>query len=525
MTQHISIEAERLALQDGLDARKTQAERNRLGQFATPTSLAVDILREGKKLLGRGEKARFLDPAIGTGSFYSALLSVFPGGRIQWAKGFEIDAHYGEPARSLWEKSGLEITLTDFTAQPAPTCDDAKANLVVCNPPYVRHHHLTQDEKARLHKATLHASGIPLNGLAGLYCHFLCLSHAWLARNGAALWLVPSEFMDVNYGARVKEYLLEAVTLERVHRFDPADVQFGDAIVSSAVVCFRNSPRPMGHVVRFTYGGTLANPRIVREVSADTLHPKSKWTGIPLGDAHDGDHEKEACLADLFTIRRGIATGANGFFIMPEEKADALGLPRAMLTPVLPSPRCLEVDEIDADEKGVPNVSRRLMLVNCRLPEADIRQEFPKLWAYLQEGISAGVSERYLCKHREPWYSQENRPPAPFLCTYMGRHKKNKTVFRFILNNSRATAANVYLLLYPKPRLAKAIGGSRAKRRAVWEALCNIDSESLTGVGRVYGGGLHKMEPKELAAAPAHTVLAVVPEAAPSQAQATLFPA
>ena len=42
----------RLALQGGLDAEKEQAERNRMGQFATPTGLAVDILRYAKAYLG-----------------------------------------------------------------------------------------------------------------------------------------------------------------------------------------------------------------------------------------------------------------------------------------------------------------------------------------------------------------------------------------------------------------------------------------------------------------------------------------
>jgi len=193
-----------------------------------------------------------------------------------------------------------------------------------------------------------------------------------------------------------------------------------------------------------------------------------------------------------------------------------------MLKPVLPSPRHLDADEIEADSEGIPRIEHRLVLIDCDLPEEDVRHEFPKLWAYLEEGVVAGISERYLCKHRDPWYSQESRAPAPFLCTYMGRHKEDRAVFRFILNHSRATAANVYLLLYPKPRLAKAISGSKAKMHAVWEALCRIDAESLTNVGRVYGGGLHKLEPKELAAAPAEAVLEVVPEARPSKA--TLFP-
>ena len=79
MSQIINtLEKQRVALQAGLDAGKTQAERNRLGQFATPTTLAQDILRYAATLLSPDERVRFLDPAIGTGAFYSALRHVFP---------------------------------------------------------------------------------------------------------------------------------------------------------------------------------------------------------------------------------------------------------------------------------------------------------------------------------------------------------------------------------------------------------------------------------------------------------------
>ena len=77
------LEARRLAIQDALDAEKDAAQRNRMGQFATPTALAVNILRYAKRHFGKTEKILFIDPAIGTGSFYSALLDVFPKNRIE----------------------------------------------------------------------------------------------------------------------------------------------------------------------------------------------------------------------------------------------------------------------------------------------------------------------------------------------------------------------------------------------------------------------------------------------------------
>jgi hypothetical protein len=44
----------------------------------------------------------------------------------------------------------------------------------------------------------------------------------------------------------------------------------------------------------------------------------------------------------------------------------------------------------------------------------------------------------------------------------------------------------------------------------VFEALKTIDTDSFVGEGRVYGGGLFKMEPRELAAIPADFITKAV---------------
>jgi hypothetical protein len=130
------------------------------------------------------------------------------------------------------------------------------------------------------------------------------------------------------------------------------------------------------------------------------------------------------------------------------------------------------------------------------------------MWEYLEAGVAAGISKGYLCRNRSPWYAQEDRPPSPFLCTYMGRQgKPGRNPFRFILNRSQATAANVYLLLYPKPALQRALAAHPELVEAVWRALKRISPDELIGQGRVYGGGLHKVEPKELANASAVGIL------------------
>jgi adenine-specific DNA-methyltransferase len=500
------IEQRRLALQADLDGKKTQAERNRRGQFATPTALARDILRYSATLLPADEKVSFLDPAIGIGSFYSALRKEFPKRMIAEAIGFEIDAHYGLPAVKLWAGSGLSIKLSDFTnAKPSP-----RFNLVICNPPYVRHHHIENDAKKGLQIRTQEASGMKISGLAGLYCHFLGLSHAWMTDGGIAGWLIPSEFMDVNYGQAVKRYLLENVTLLHIHRFDPNDVQFADALVSSAIVWFRKTPPPKDHTVTFSFGGTLLDPKLSREVSAQALANEPKWTRFPVSDTRV--RSNRPVLSDFFQIKRGIATGDNDYFILDAKEIAAHGLPMEVFNPILPSPRYVTNDEITADSNGLPEIERRLFLLNTRLSEAEIKARYKTLYAYIEDGKTRGIQERYICRHRTPWYAQEKRPPAPIICTYIGRSDtKNGRPFRFILNNSKATIANVYLAMYPTARLARALELDPALIRRVWAVLNAITPDELLGEGRVYGGGLHKLEPKELANVDATAISLLAP--------------
>ncbi len=521
MSQTIdALEKQRFALQAELDARKMPAERNRLGQFATPSLLAVDILRYASTLLPEGRKVRFLDPAIGTGAFYSALRKIFPKQRIAEALGFEIDPHYEEPASQLWEKSGLVMKLADFThEEPSP-----RFNLVICNPPYVRHHHLQNGDKVRLQSRTCNASGMKVNGLAGLYCHFLGLAHAWLADDGIAGWLIPSEFMDVNYGQAVKRYLLDKVTLLHIHRFDPNDVQFADALVSSAIVWFRKSPPPANHDVTFTFGGTLFDPKLSRKVPARELAHEAKWTRFP--NAEIRIKGTAPTLSDFFRIKRGLATGDNDYFILDAEEIAARSLPMEVFRPILPSPRYLPDNEIMADENGLPVLDRRLFLLDTRLPENEISERFPALFDYLQGGKHRDINERYLCRHRAPWYAQENRPPAPVICTYLGRgDTKSGRPFRFILNNSKATVANVYLAMYPTPGLTRVLEDDPALIRRIWEVLNQISPEQLLGEGRVYGGGLHKLEPGELANVDATTIAGLIPDLkiSPAAKQLGLF--
>ncbi|MBW4467984.1 MAG: Eco57I restriction-modification methylase domain-containing protein [Pegethrix bostrychoides GSE-TBD4-15B] len=497
-----TLEQKRLLLLTSFEATKTKEARNKLGQFATPPALARAIIKQAISFLPPETQIRFLEPGFGTGAFYSALLETVPHTRIAAATGFEIDKAYG--ACQIWSDLNLSLHLEDFT-KASPSLDKPeKFNLILCNPPYVRHHHLENDTKKRLQSKTAEVSGMELSGLAGLYGHFLGLSHPWLSEDGIGAWLIPSEFMDVNYGKAIKDYLLSRVTLLQVHRFDPNDVQFDDALVSSAVLFLKNGAPPKNHQVTFTFGSSLATPRLEKRVSVEALRTEPKWTRFP---ALDAKILTDCPLSSFFTIKRGIATGDNKFFTLSSDVIAQRGLPLECFRPILPSPRYLKTDIIEAHPDGTPILENGLYVLNCRLPESLLRERYPSLWAYLEEGKEQEVHNRYLCQHRTPWYAQEQRLPTPFICTYLGRSdSQSGRPFRFILNHSKAIASNVYLLLYPNPAVSKLLEQKPALLTAVWEALNAICPNALLEEGRVYGGGLHKMEPRELGNVSALTI-------------------
>ena len=496
------LEEERLLVQAALDLEKTAQERNRLGQFATPGPLAHEVMLASVSHIDLdklGEPIRFLDPALGTGAFWSALKAM-PNHSAAHGVGIEMDRIFADTSRRLWARTGLEVRCEDFTRCAAPSREQDRFDLVVCNPPYVRHHHIAKERKRALRIASARAGGVHISGLAGLYCHFLALAHPWMRRGAIAAWLIPSEFMDVNYGTALKQYLMQAVTLLQVHQFDPNDIQFDDALVSSAVVIFQNELPALNHKVEFTRGASLNAPTTRRQVAVKELRPGDRWTQFSSGmkkQVASSTATRQVQLQDIFAIRRGLVTGGNEFFVLAEQQTKDLQMSREYLTPILPGPRYLPDLEVMARNDGTPELRKRQFLIDCQLNEDAVQKKFPELWSYLRSASDA-VRNRYICRNRSPWYRQEKRPAAPLLCTYLGRQRSGRRPFRFILNHSAATAANTYHLLYPLPMLNNAMRADPDLLRQIWHHLNTVDAGDLLRESRVYGGGLHKLEPSEL---------------------------
>src|SRR5262249_42652768 len=107
----------------------------------------------------------------------------------------------------------------------------------------------------------------------------------------------------------------------------------------------------------------------------------------------------------------------------------------------------------------------------------------------------------------------------------MGRAANRGKLFRFLRNKSEATAHNVYQLRYPTGPLKAALARDPSLYQRLFDMLRSLDTDRIKADGRVYGGGLFKMEPRELAKIPADFLPEALglPEIAALGRQGTLF--
>lgn len=468
------------------DARKARG----MDLFLTPPELAVEITECALGFIPSSEEIDFGDPAVGNGVFFSAL-HYLAGLRMGSAIGVEIDPGRCEAARRRLAHKGLEVFEGDYLHLD----DLPHRSLILANPPYKRYQDLrttvTDKWRGRISKEL----GISVSGQASLYVYFLLLSHLWMRDGAVAAWLVPSEFLETKYGKAIRQYLVEKVELLRIHTYSSDSVQFENAFVSSTVLIFRKASTRLDCGVALTSGGSLNSPFSSQEVACGELARSDKWR-IPWISSPTSNDDA-LLLGDVFEVQRGIATGANEFFIMEREIARSRNLDESVLKPLLPKARVLATDIVEDAGDGYPDVHPQLCLLDTGLDWDTLKRLYPSVASYL-ESAGDDVRNASLVKRRRPWYQQEQRLPAPFLCTYMGRGGSGGASLRFIRNKSKALATNTYLLLRPIPPIVSAIESGLGSLEELFSLLNSITVESLELSGRSYVGGLHKIEPREL---------------------------
>lgn len=461
----------------------TGPQRRPMGQFYTPF-WAGDVMASW--ILEAGPK-RVLDPGVGSGAL-SISVAQHPRRGIARILGVDADPVAIEMANTnvrLRGIRGFEGRACDFLLDEVGVTPDA----VICNPPYSRHHAIPERDKRAIHEGLQRRLGLKLSGLSGLHVLFLVRALELAAPDARLAFITPSDWLDVNYGRKVKEYLLERASVEAMILIEPEHLFFEGVLTTAAITLIRKGCTGGETAVIRLSGDLPAAEDVIAAISRgqDGVPRESVCLTADAKWARPRPRKRRGMrLGEVARIRRGIATGANGFFVLSERARRRLGIPTAQLALCLASPKLIEGDEVSAESlESLPEDVPR-WLVDCR-DGSEIERATP-LGRYLRHGRDhLRVHEGYLASRRRPWYAQEMRASCPIVFSYFNRERP-----RFVRNRAEAVPLNNWLIVEPNP-------GVNADR--LFETLTSAAFiERLADHSRVYGGGLWKLEPKELEA-------------------------
>lgn len=430
------------------------------GQFATPPDLA-DLL------LGfclRQPSHSVLDPSCGDGvllrraAYWQSRQEASGEGERGPLYGIELDAAAASAAQAALPQA--HITTASFFALHPDAFEPFDA--IIGNPPYTRSEWIERLEpgaEAQLsafpaahepHDSDAHHPVLPyevwspLGGRAGLHAYFFLHSLGFLREGGRLGFVVPNGWLDVDYGARLKQFLLDhfriiAVIDSAVERW------FEDAGVNTCIIILEKSSQAddrAANRVRFVHlraplgellsAGPNDSQRVgaVEQVmarilpSSDRHSPSASVRVVPQAElpaaARWGKylrapdvywHKRAPAVVPLrqwATIHRGYTTGANSFFYLSRETVEQWRIEPECRRPLLKSLRRAHRLEI-----GAELADQDVLLVPPGA--ADLQQNHPRTVSYLGWGVAQGIHERRTCAGREPWYALPPQGPAPLL--------------------------------------------------------------------------------------------------------------
>lgn len=429
--------------------------------------------------------------------------------------------------------SGVRVSLeeADYFDFVLPDGTDA----VICNPPYTRHHNLTDATKTRLRSLCRKEFGAEVSRLAGLATYFLFKIISEMKEGARCAFIAPMQLLDARYGQSAKMVLLKRVEISAVIQFAPEMSAFPGVDVGAVVILFTKK-HPVAETVPFVKLRRLPNWEQLKMaltpahhsptngelkvtlVKHSSLHNIKKWCGIGSDDALYPDNLPEMAvvpLGRLASVVRGIATGANRFFALDDETVQKWHL-QQYVVPTLHRNREAQSLRFTIDDWNklrreghcvwllyLTNPVERLHHSQSTLSQVTSRSpqlEPPFLSDYISTGEREGFPRRSLISLRKTWYLMEKREPPPIIFPVLTRGTA-----RFIRNEANTRPLNMFSLVYPNDEIAK-----HGLVDIFWALLNSQFSTSrLPSVARTYGGNTLKVEPGELRDLPVMNPLAL----------------
>ncbi len=457
------------------EAIVTGRNRRRLGTFFTPRPVVEFMLDAAERVLP--DPKVVIDPGAGVGAFSLAAKRRWPHADV-----LAVDTNVVTLGLlGAQSDQAIDLILADYLAWTrGPNLPSGEPRLWVGNPPYTRH----QDLSMQLKRAGAAASGeLVTSGLAGLSAYFLAATVRSMAPADALCFLLPGSWTEARYGRPLRVGLrdLRSRSIDFVGFASDLDVFPGTRVTAMVLVLGPDGsglPRPMRTATaRLTLSGVSASKLTERSRVDGAISDLGGWLW-PRRRSLLADGVR---LGDIAKVRRGVATGANEYFLLTRKQRDLL--PETATVRAVRRLRHLQSNELTlVAHRELETQGERCWLLRI---DGDELLSHPAIAAWLEAAQEAGVAERYLAKHRDPWYRVEHIDPPDLLISPMGKRR-----MRVVTNEVRAIPSNALYGVYLKdPVAARAVG--------TW--LNGEDGQvALLEHARTYGADLFKLEPRDL---------------------------
>lgn len=470
-------------LEDNYMNNSNVAHRKKFAQFFTPQPIA-DLMSEW--LLGNNKLIKVLEPAFGLGIFSRTLLAKKTKLVI---KGFDIDETILNQAKTYFKsQKTVSLNLEDYMFNDWKNKYDG----IICNPPYLKFH--DYDNKLILEEVENNLK-FKFNGFTNLYTLFLLKSIFQLKKDGRAAYIIPSEFLNSDYGKLVKEYLLKTKTLRHLFVVDFKENVFDDAMTTASILLLAND-KNNSEINITTIDSKLDLQLIDNYIKSypkqkgeftfkpNDLDPNIKWRKY-YQLQNSVNYQNLVPFSSYAKVKRGIATGANDYFAFKESKANEFSIPKENLLPCICKAKDVKGNFFTkADFKNLTKNNELSYLFDGKNSTNE------NVLAYIEKGINDEVNEKYLTKSRKPWYSLENRPPAPIWVSVF-----NRNGIKFIRNEANISNLTTFHCVYP---INSNIFSQVTNDLLFAYLLTDVAKEIFSDNRREYGNGLKKFEPNDL---------------------------
>lgn len=459
--------------------------RKKFAQFFTPFPIA-DLMT--KWILGNINLRTVLEPAFGLGVFSRAILNHKRDIEI---KGFEVDSTIFKNAKKYFDDiKNVNLLLQDYMYNDWKNKYDG----IICNPPYFKFH--DYDNKNILKEIEINLK-CKLNGFTNLYTLFLLKSIHQLSPNGRCAYIIPSEFLNSDYGKLVKTYLVKSKTLRHIIVIDFEENVFDDALTTASVIFCANDN--LTNLVQFSNIKSLQDLNKIDNIISDypnfsdtkqiynfsELNPEIKWKAY-YQKQNSIKFKNLVPFSNYAKVVRGIATGSNEYFTFNISKAKKYSIGKQHLLPCICSAKDAKTSFFTIQDFINLKQSNKLIFLFNAQNSTD-----KNIFDYVQKGEKKEVNKKFLTSKRTPWYSLENRPPAPIWVSVF-----NRTGLRFIRNEANISNLTSFHCVYPnyQTNLFSEIDIDLLFAYL----LTNTAKEIFDDNSREYGNGLQKFEPNDL---------------------------